>query len=108
MKALSEHMECRARFLRTVVADQMGHTINEDAPSADAGGFFEEHAISLLQLLPQYLARGKHDFQPALPFQLLEIPPEQQRVPLDLVRRRFEEDKNAGLVELARTSVHEL
>src|SRR5690348_3373087 len=77
LQSLGEHMKRRTCFSRTISTHQPGNAIHKDTPRADLGGFREEHAVGLLQLLPQYVPRGKHDLNEVLPYELVEIPTEQ-------------------------------
>src|SRR5215469_6479120 len=101
-------MKCGARLWRTVSADKPSRAIDKNSSRADFGGFSKEHAVGLLQFLPQYVASGEDDFQTALPFELFEIPAEPERVAQKLVRRYLKKHNHAGFIKLVRATIHEL
>jgi hypothetical protein len=108
LQPLGEHVECRARVAGAVGAEEPGHAVDEDTPRADGRGFLQQDAVGLLQLLPQDVAGGEHDLEPALLLQPAKVPAQPLGIAHELVRGDLEHDDDPGLAELARASVHEL
>ena len=84
------------------------HAVHVDAAGADLRRRLEEQTVGLLQLLPEYLACREDDFELALRLERAEIPPETRRIANEPVGGDFEQDDDAGFVELGGAAIDEL
>src|SRR5688500_17882801 len=84
------------------------HAVHKNAAGAYLRCLFEEHAVCLLKLLGEHLARREDDLELARALERQEIPSQLRRVTDDLVGRHLEQDDDAGLVELRGTLIDEL
>src|SRR5262245_8411923 len=101
-------MKGGARFWCAVAAHQSSYAVNENAPGADLGSFFEQHTVGLLEFLSQDVPTGEYNTQFTPSVELAKTPPEAPRVSDNFVWRDFEDDDDARFVKQAGPTINKL